>query len=101
MAPLMRLPPEVREIRFRIYPVLFGWYDSERGEESLKYLGKLVERAAQSASNARITITSTNREPLHPKCQSTADAVLERLQRQREYQRRLSSGLLPKLSIDT
>ena len=80
--PMTRLPSTLHEIRFRVYPVLFGWYDSEQGEGSLNHLTQLVETAAQSAPNARITITSTNKDPLSPKCQQAADAVIGRLQRQ-------------------
>ncbi len=93
MDPVMRLPPSLREVRFRVYPVLFGWYDTDRGIESLKALGRIVERAVQSSPTAKISIASTNREPLSPKCQDAADAILERLQRQNECQKRFPSGV--------
>ena len=91
MAPLTQLPAQLRAIRFRIYPVLFGWYDSERGEASLKYFGELVERAARSAPNARISITSTNTDPLPLKCRVTADETIERIQKHKESQDMISS----------
>ena len=91
---MTRLPGTLQEIRFRIYPVLFGWYESEQGEGSLKCLAELVERAAQSAPDARITITSTNKDPLSLKCQLTADAIIGLLQRQRRDRKRLSSNPL-------
>lgn len=93
MNPLSRLPPGLREITFRIYPVLFGWYDTDRGIESLKTLGTIVERAVKSSPTAKISITSTNGEPLSRQCQHAADAILESLHGQKDYEERLPSGV--------
>lgn len=87
---MSRLPPGLREIRFRVYPVLFGWYDTARGQDSLLQLGKIVEQAVQSCPSAIISITNTTNERLTPKCQEAADAILNRLQRRKEYQKRIS-----------
>lgn len=102
MDPMTRLPSGLREVRFRIYHVLFNWYGTERGWESLVYLGKLVERAAQSSPDAQISISSTNQEPLSPECQIAADEILERLQRQKEYHKRVTSNSSrSRLSVET
>lgn len=90
MHPILQLPSHLRELKFRIYPVFFDFYDSDRGKESLESLGKLIEQAAQAAPNAQITIKSTAREPLPLKCQIAADAVLERLRELKQQQKKLS-----------
>ena len=92
MHPMNQLPPGLREIRFRIYPVHFNWFSGEAGQASLRNLGKLVERAAEAAPNALISITSTNGEPLPVRCQNAADAMIERLSLQKAHQKRLFSA---------
>lgn len=84
MNPLMQFPPRLREITFRVYPVLFGWYDTDRAMESLKALSTTVERALNSSPTTKVSIPSTNHEPLSLKCQDAADAILESLQRQKQ-----------------
>ena len=93
MLPMTRLPSRLEQIHFRIYRVLFDWYESERGEESLEHLRELVERAAQCAPNALISITSTTQESMHPKCQATADAIIERLREERRSKPGSFAGL--------
>ena len=88
--PITQLPSGLREIRFRIYDVTSGWYDSDRGEKALKDLGELMQRAAEAAPNARMTVTSTKQEPLPPKCQLAVEAALERMQMQNSCHRKLS-----------
>lgn len=90
MDPVMQPPPGLREIRFRVYPTPSGWYDTDRGIESLKAIGWLVERARQRLPTTKILIISANREPLSLACQKAADAILERLQRQKN----IRSGIL-------
>ncbi len=92
MDAVMRLPPGLREVRLRVYPTPSGWYDTHRGIESLKAIDRLVERAGQNLPTTKLSIVSANREPLSSKCQEAADAALERLQRQKNYQKRLSSA---------
>ena len=77
---MAHLPSTLREIRFCIYPVLFGWYDSAKGEESLQRLGGIAKRASQSAPDARITFSSTNSEPLHQSCQIATEVIIQNLQ---------------------
>lgn len=99
MDPFMRLPMSLKELHFRVYPVMSGWYESGQGVESLNYLGKLVEEAARAAPEARITCSSTNRDPMSPVCHAAAESILERVQRQRNYRKRISSHSRSRLDI--
>lgn len=91
LVPIIQLPSRLREIRFCIYPVHVGWYESGQGKRSLEYLDLLVQRAAESVPDARITILNANRVPLAPYCQLVANATIERLQKLKIYRQGSSS----------
>ena len=74
-----RLPIGLKELRFRIYPEPTGFFESARGQQALCSLDTLVKVAAQSASNAKITVSSTNLNPLSPSCLAAVDITLKNI----------------------
>lgn len=73
------LPPALKELRFRIYPIQTSQVFSgeQRDREGWDILNSVVRTATQSAPGARISITSaTQNEPLNATHQTFADRIL-------------------------
>lgn len=79
---MTRLPSGLRELRFLIYPIQFGFYETHDGQTSLETLRKIIERAVRSCPDAKVSIASTCSEPLPLQCQQFADVVLQDVSRQ-------------------
>ena len=79
MGPLECLAPGLQRICFRLYPVFENRPTVDTIQRSLETFEKLVNKAVESAPQARISICSTTRAPLQPNFQVAADAIIERL----------------------
>ena len=78
MAPISRLPKGLRQIHFRIYPTIPGWYEGHIGKQSLQMLEDLVRGASQHVPDARVLMSSTHEHLLSQQCQVMFDDILSR-----------------------
>ena len=78
MAPIARLPKGLRQIHFRIYPTIPGWYEGHMGKQSLQMLENLVRGVSQHVPDARVIMSSTNKDPLSQQCKILFDGILSR-----------------------
>lgn len=76
MAPIPRLPKGLRQIHFRIYPTIPGWYEEDIGKQSLRMLESLVRSASQHVPDAKVIMSSTNEDLLPRQCQVLFDDIL-------------------------
>ncbi len=76
MAPIKRLPKGLRQIHFRIYPTIPGWYEGHIGKQSLQMLESLVRDASQHLPDASVIMSSTNANLLSQQCQVLFNDVL-------------------------
>ena len=76
LAPIACLPKGLRQIHFRIYPTIPGWYEGHIGKQSLQMLESLVRGASQRVPDAKVIMSSTNEDLLPPQCQVLFEDVL-------------------------
>ena len=79
VAPIARLPKGLKQIHFRIYPTIPGWYEGHIGKQSLQMLESLVRGASQHVPDAKVIMSSTNEDELPPQCQVLFDDILRSL----------------------
>lgn len=91
MSAITHLPPELLHIRFLLYPTFAIPKTEARVQQALKYVEKLVERAAESSPRAKIYMRSTTQAPLQPEYQATAETILGRLKYRADVKEKLGN----------
>ena len=76
VAPIASLPKGLKQIHFRIYPTIPGWYEGHLGKQSLQMLESLVRGASQHVPDAKVIVSSTNEDLLPPQCQVLFDDLV-------------------------
>lgn len=89
--PMANLWHELREVDILVFPTSSDILERRGNENVLDGLREVIEGAAKSAPEARITIRSTNEQPLPRMCEVVVDTTLERISLQGTHHREETS----------